>query len=38
VPHTQADIGKAGALMGYVARVDFDEGFRRTVDYFRRQP
>jgi len=22
--------------MKYTARVDFDEGFRRTVDYFRR--
>jgi UDP-glucose 4-epimerase len=36
VPHTQADVSKAERLMKYVARVDFDEGFRRTVDYFRR--
>ena len=36
VPHTQADVSKARALMAYTARVDFDEGFRRTVDYFRR--
>ncbi len=36
VPHTQADIDKAKRLMGYAAAVDFDEGFRRTVDYFRR--
>jgi len=36
VPHTQADISKARELMAYTARVDFDEGFRRTVDYFRR--
>jgi UDP-glucose 4-epimerase len=36
VPHTQADVAKAAKLMDYVARVDFDEGFRRTVDYFRR--
>jgi UDP-glucose 4-epimerase len=36
VPHTQADVDKARALMSYVPQVDFDEGFRRTVDYFRR--
>jgi UDP-N-acetylglucosamine/UDP-N-acetyl-alpha-D-glucosaminouronate 4-epimerase len=36
VPHTQADVGKAAKLMDYQARIDFDEGFRRTVDYFRR--
>jgi len=36
VPHTQADVSKAERLMKYTARVDFDEGFRRTVDYFRR--
>jgi UDP-glucose 4-epimerase len=36
VPHTQADVSKARALMNYTAQVDFDEGFRRTVDYFRR--
>jgi nucleoside-diphosphate-sugar epimerase len=36
VPHTQADVSKARKLMDYVARVDFDEGFRRTVEFFRR--
>jgi nucleoside-diphosphate-sugar epimerase len=36
VAHTQADIEKARKLMSYVPMVDFDEGFRRTVDYFRR--
>jgi len=36
VPHTQADVEKARQLMDYTAQVDFDEGFRRTVDYFRR--
>ena len=36
VPHTQADVSKAERRMKYTARVDFDEGFRRTVDYFRR--
>ena len=35
VPHTLADIDKAKRLMGYTAAVDFDEGLRRTVDYFR---
>ena len=35
VPHTLADIDKAKRLMGYTALVDFDEGLRRTVDYFR---
>jgi UDP-glucose 4-epimerase len=35
VPHTLADIEKARRLMGYTARVDFDEGLRRTVDFFR---
>jgi UDP-glucose 4-epimerase len=36
VPHTLADIDKARRLMGYVPLVDFDEGLRRTVDYFRK--
>ena len=35
VPHTLADIDKAKRLMGYTAAVDFDEGLRRTLDYFR---
>jgi UDP-N-acetylglucosamine/UDP-N-acetyl-alpha-D-glucosaminouronate 4-epimerase len=35
VPHTLADIDKAKRLMGYTALVDFDEGLRRTLDYFR---
>jgi UDP-glucose 4-epimerase len=35
VPHTLADVDKAKRLMGYSALVDFDEGLRRTVDYFR---
>jgi UDP-glucose 4-epimerase len=37
VAHTLADIGKAQRLMGYTAAVDFDEGFRRTVEYFKQQ-
>jgi nucleoside-diphosphate-sugar epimerase len=36
VPHTLADIDKAKRLLAYTPRVAFDEGFRRTVDYFRR--
>ncbi len=35
VPHTLADIGKAKRLLGYSPLVDFDEGFRRTVEYFK---
>jgi UDP-glucose 4-epimerase len=35
VPHTLADIGKARRLLGYASRVPFDEGFRRTVEYFK---
>ncbi|PYN57830.1 MAG: LPS biosynthesis protein WbpP [Candidatus Rokuibacteriota bacterium] len=34
VPHTLADVSKAKRLLGYEPLVDFDEGFRRTVDYF----
>jgi UDP-N-acetylglucosamine/UDP-N-acetyl-alpha-D-glucosaminouronate 4-epimerase len=35
VPHTLADVGKAQRLLGYVPAVGFDEGLRRTVDYFK---
>jgi nucleoside-diphosphate-sugar epimerase len=35
VPHSLADIGKAKRLLGYTPLVDFDEGLRRTVDFFR---
>jgi UDP-glucose 4-epimerase len=38
VPHTLADVGKAQRLLGYVPAVDFDEGLRRTVDYFKTTP
>ena len=34
VPHTLADVSKAKRVLGYAPLVDFDEGFRRTVDYF----
>jgi nucleoside-diphosphate-sugar epimerase len=36
VPHTLADIDRAGRLLGYTPLVAFDEGLRRTLDYFRR--
>jgi len=36
VPHTLADIDKAERLMAYTPLVDFDEGLRRTVDFFTR--
>src|SRR5262249_5517524 len=36
VPHTLADIGKAKRLMDYTPLVSFDEGLRRTVDFFKR--
>ncbi len=35
VPHTLADLSKAKRLMGYSPLVNFAEGFRRTVEYFR---
>jgi UDP-glucose 4-epimerase len=38
VPHTLADVSKAKRLMGYSPLVAFDEGFRRTVEYFKSSP
>jgi UDP-glucose 4-epimerase len=35
VAHTLADISKGKRLLGYDPLVDFDEGFRRTVEFFR---
>ncbi len=37
VKHTLADISKARKLLGYEPKVDFEEGMRRTVDWFRQQ-
>lgn len=37
VPHSLADIGKAQRLLGYEPAVDFREGLRRTVAWFREQ-
>jgi nucleoside-diphosphate-sugar epimerase len=36
VRDSQADIGKAGALLGYAPVVTFEEGLRRTVDWYRK--
>ena len=36
VPHTLADIDRAKRLLGYTPLVPFDEGLRRTLDFFRR--
>ena len=33
--HSQADISKARALLGFVPVVSFEEGLRRTVDWYR---
>jgi UDP-glucose 4-epimerase len=35
VPRTLADVSKGQRLLGYVPAVGFDEGLRRTVDYFK---
>lgn len=37
VRHTLADIGKAQRLLGYAPSVHFDEGIRRTCEYFVRR-
>lgn len=34
VPYTCADVSKAHELLGYKATVPFDEGIRRTVDWY----
>ena len=36
VKHSLADISKAKELLNYEVKVDFKEGLRRTVDWFRR--
>ncbi len=38
VPHTLADLGKAKRFLGYVPLVEFGEGLRRTVDFFKSCP
>jgi nucleoside-diphosphate-sugar epimerase len=34
VPHTLADVSRAKRDMGYKPLVEFDEGLRRTVEFF----
>jgi len=38
VKHSQADIGQARKFLGYEPKVSFDDGLRRTVDWFRQKP
>jgi nucleoside-diphosphate-sugar epimerase len=37
IKHSLADITKAGAGLAYEPKVDFEEGLRRTVDWYRSQ-
>lgn len=37
IKHSLADITKARAALGYQPTVDFEEGLRRTVDWYRRK-
>jgi nucleoside-diphosphate-sugar epimerase len=37
VRRTRADISRASELFGYEPEVGFEEGLRRTVDYFRQR-
>ena len=37
IQHSQADISKARRLLGYEPLVDFDEGLRRTVAWYRQR-
>lgn len=37
IKHSNAGIDKAGELLGYEPVVSFDEGLRRTVDWYRQQ-
>jgi UDP-glucose 4-epimerase len=36
IKHSLADISKAGAALGYKPSVDFEEGLRRTVEWYRK--
>jgi nucleoside-diphosphate-sugar epimerase len=33
--HSQADVTKARTMMGYQAKTTFEEGLRRTIDWYR---
>jgi UDP-glucose 4-epimerase len=34
IKHSLADISKAAASLGYKPKVDFEEGLRRTVEWY----
>jgi UDP-glucose 4-epimerase len=36
--HSQADVTKARTMMGYQAKTTFEEGLRRTIDWYRDNP
>ncbi len=38
IKHSRADVAKAGELLGFEPIVDFDEGLRRTVAWYRQRP
>ena len=38
IKHSRADVTKAGKLLGFEPIVDFAEGLRRTVDWYRTMP
>ena len=37
VPYTCADVSKAAELLGYEAKVSFDDGIRKTVEWYKRE-
>lgn len=37
VKHSQADVGRAAEAIGFVPQVDFQDGLRQTVEFFRGQ-
>ena len=37
VKHSLADVSKAEAGLGYRPTVDFEEGLRRTVEWYRKE-
>jgi len=37
VKHSLADLSRATRHLGYTPKVDFEEGLRRTIDWYRSQ-
>jgi nucleoside-diphosphate-sugar epimerase len=37
VKHSLADLSRAKKHLGYTPKVDFEEGLRRTIDWYRNQ-